>query len=535
MLQKMRWLIVVLLLGVGVSYAQDDGVPTYTEGLIGQVSRLNPLLASLNPVDEAITALMFEGLTTINAYGEPMPLLAESWTVSRDGYEYVFKLREDVLWHDGEGFDVDDVIFTISLMQDANFPADEALHLFWRTVEVQPINNYLIRFRLAQPLASFPDVLRIGILPEHALRGTTGATLASHPFNLSPVGTGAYQLGAIGVEDGRIREVVLRVSPNFRIRPEVATQYAIERVIFRLFDDLDNLTAALSVGEIDGYAARNVGERPTLQQTPGLTIYQTFAPSVGVLIFNWSDDAPAFFRDVRVRGALAEGLDRSSLVERNLFDKAVRADSVFSPLNWAYNYGESLGMTWVYNPDRARSNMDTVLDRLTEDDAQTIEFSVLTLGDASLVAMVNEIAAQWQPLGVNATVEAVDLQTYTARLRSGDFDAALVEFSNAGSADPDVYAFWHQGQYPDGRNYGGVNSTSLSQALELARRDPNGINRLAHYTNFQRLFIEQAIAIPLYYPLYTYAMSPRVSGVQLGLLSDAADRFLTIDEWQVAE
>ncbi|HRF94334.1 MAG TPA: hypothetical protein PLZ51_04030, partial [Aggregatilineales bacterium] len=73
---------------------------------------------------------------------------------------------------------------------------------------------------LAQPLATFPEAMRIGILPEHALRGTNASQLATHPFNLAPIGTGAYQLEAIRVEAGVIRTVDLRVSPNYRLRPE---------------------------------------------------------------------------------------------------------------------------------------------------------------------------------------------------------------------------------------------------------------------------------------------------------------------------
>src|SRR5688572_24648925 len=62
-----------------------DGVPTYTEALVGTVHRLNPLLAPLNPVDQDITSLIFEGLTRTNQYGEPEPALAKSWVISSDG------------------------------------------------------------------------------------------------------------------------------------------------------------------------------------------------------------------------------------------------------------------------------------------------------------------------------------------------------------------------------------------------------------------------------------------------------------------
>jgi peptide/nickel transport system substrate-binding protein len=116
-------------------------------------------------------------------------------------------------------------------------------------------------------------------------------------------------------------------------------------------------------------------------------------------------------------------------------------------------------------------------------------------------------------------------------LESGDFDAALVELSLGDSADPDVYDFWHQGQYPDGKNYGGVSDRLISELLERARQDVSGINRAEFYRQFQQEFVERAIAIPMYYPLYTYATSARVDGVQLGFIGTPSDRFRNIGDW----
>ncbi|MBN8636880.1 MAG: hypothetical protein J0M07_16255, partial [Anaerolineae bacterium] len=56
-----------------VTLTTDGG--TYREALIGTVQRLNPLFATLNPVDRDITALIFEGLTKTDAFGEPIPAL----------------------------------------------------------------------------------------------------------------------------------------------------------------------------------------------------------------------------------------------------------------------------------------------------------------------------------------------------------------------------------------------------------------------------------------------------------------------------
>ena len=156
----------------------------------------------------------------------------------------------------------------------------------------------------------------------------------------------------------------------------------------------------------------------------------------------------------------------------------------------------------------------------------------MTIADPTLVNLAQEIATQWSQIGLEVQVDAVDIATYHARLESGEFDTALIEFTT-GNADPDIYTFWHQGQYPDGQNYGGANDRTISELLERGRQDINGTNRIVFYQAFQREFIERAIAIPIYYPLFTYLVRSNVDGVQLGFVGSPQDRFQTLANWQV--
>jgi peptide/nickel transport system substrate-binding protein len=515
-------------------------IPTYREALVGRVQRLNPLFANLNPVDRDITALIFEGLTRTNQYGEPEPALAKSWVISSDGLEYAIQLRDDVLWQDGIRFTAADVIYTTSLLQSSDFPGDPGLGAFWRTVEIQQLGDFLIRFRLTQPLGSFLDELRIGILPEHALRGTTAAQLVSHPFNLSPIGTGPYQLEALrSAAGGGIGVVDLRVAPVYRNRPEGQAGYAIERLSFRLYGTFDDALNALRIGDVDALAGTTRSERDALLGLGTVSVHTALEPTLGALIFNWAKDSTKFFREQRVRIALQTGLDRSSLIERLLPNQAVRADSPLFPGSWAFE-GD---LTWPL-PDAtsARQMLENITirsDAAPEATEQApasggrFDFAIMTPDDSNLVKLTQEVAAQWSQLGITVTVDAVDPATYQSRLDTSDFDAALVELSLGDSADPDVYQFWDQGQYPDGKNYGGVDDRRIAEELERARRDPSGINRIILYDQFQRDFIERAVAIPLYYPLYTYATAPQVNGVQLGFIGSPASRFYSIKDWMI--
>ncbi len=533
---------------------------TFREGLVGRVQRLNPLYASLNSVDQDITSLIFEGLVKTNNFGEPTPGLAERWIISSDGLEYTVFLRQDVLWQDGIPFTANDVVYTMSILRSPEFAGADSLGAFWRTVETQRLGDHLIRFRLTQPLGSFLEQLTIGILPEHALNGTSAAQLTSHPFNLTPIGTGPYQIESIFTHtDGAIHAVNLRVAPTYRQRPEgQAEAFAIDRVTFVLVSTFDEALSLLTSGQIDGLASANRANRSdlfTAANDDDLILNNQLDATLGVLIFNWEHEE---FREQRMRIALQSALDREAIVNFRMANTAVFANSPLLPNSWAY----LPNLAWEpYDLNEARQLLTQAfarIERVSNDEAEQAEqseeaesteevtpevqapsglfaFEILTLDDPQSVSLAQEIASQWSQLNLTVTVDAVDLETYHQRLTAHEFDTAIVEYSLGESADPDVYAFWHEGQYPNGLNYGGATDRRISELLERARRDPFGVNRSIDYRTFQAVFAERAIAIPLYYPIFTYATSPDVANLQLGFIGARSDRFRTIGAWYMLQ
>ncbi len=537
------------------------------EGVVGEIRKLNPLLATYNTVDRDITALIFEGLMTTNHYGEVVPDLAESWTITPNGLDYLIVLRDDVLWQDGIPFTAEDVVFTMRLMSDPDFPGATALHEFWRTVEVDALDTRTIRFRLTQPLGAFLDHLRIGILPAHVLEGVPVAKLAEHPFNLSPIGTGPYQLEALTASDGQIDGAQLRVAPVYRQRPEGQDGYTLDRVIFRTYPTPGAALEAFRQGEVNSVGTIPPDLQDDARRIPGLSLYTTVRAQVGVLIYNWDREAVRFVRNPRARLALAHAIDREALVEAHLAGTAIPADSPLVPTSWAYVPDSP----WPeYDPARAQTLLDsanlvidapvseatavppedeqdtpppeddtaesdtpeaTATPTATPEPAPALALRILTRDDPALVALLEDIAAAWEQLDFTVDIEAVDARTLQARLEAGEFDTALLEYSFEPNADPDPYVFWHQGQSVDGQNFGAMDDRRVSEALEKARLDPYGVNRIVHYREFQRLFAERAPALVLYYPLYIYGTDSRLEGVQLGFLSSPSDRFRTIQEW----
>ncbi len=511
-----------------VPQTQPTDRAIYREGLLGSVQRLNPLFAQLNPVDRDITSLIFRGLFATDNYGAPVLDLAENLTISGDKLEYVLELRQDANWQDGVVFSADDVVYTMSLLSDPDYAAYSPSAKFWRTVETQKLGDHLLRFRLAQPLASFTRLLTIGILPEHALRGTTVSDLANHPFNLSPIGAGSYQLGELRLDpSGKIGAILLHLAPEY----DTQNGYQLRELLFNLYATAHEAIQAYRRGEVDVLA--NLGSRDELLSLPQARLHTSIDSTLQILIFNWQQPALA---DRRLRRALALSLNQVELVAARLANQATSADSPLIPGMSVYQPKEFWS---AHDPALALSLLETVAGAQSDAEASgetegaaTDVLTLLVENTDPLTALALDIAAQWQGLGLAVDVVPVMPDELLERLRAGDFAAAIV--AQRIGAEPDVYRFWHPAQANAGQNYGSVAQHEIAELLDAARRASNGIARHQMYQQFQDIFAEKTIAIPLYYPLYSMIVRDSIEGVRLGFLGSAADRFRGISSWRFA-
>ena len=88
---------------------------TYTEGLVGKVGCINPVLADLNEVDRDVSRLIFSGLVKYDPVTKDFKPDLADFTLSDDKLLYTFTVKDGVKWHDGEAFTAQDVYFTYIL------------------------------------------------------------------------------------------------------------------------------------------------------------------------------------------------------------------------------------------------------------------------------------------------------------------------------------------------------------------------------------------------------------------------------------
>ncbi|MEK7161701.1 MAG: ABC transporter substrate-binding protein, partial [Patescibacteria group bacterium] len=91
---------------------------TYSEGLLGQPTYLNPLLAH-QETELALTKLIFSGLYKYGANGQLVPDLADDMPqISADQKQYTINLKREAKWHNDKPVTADDITFTFQLLKD---------------------------------------------------------------------------------------------------------------------------------------------------------------------------------------------------------------------------------------------------------------------------------------------------------------------------------------------------------------------------------------------------------------------------------
>jgi peptide/nickel transport system substrate-binding protein len=503
----------------------------YAEALIGSMGRLNPMLDWNNPADRDVNRLIFSGLIRFDARGLPQPDLAESWGTSADGTLYNFSLRPGAAWHDGTPVTSGDVIFTIDTIRSTGSLFPEEFKQLWSEIEIRELNSQTLQMRLPEPYAPFLDFLTFGLLPKHILQSVPAEQLASSDFNLNPVGTGPYRFDHLLVDGGQITGVVLVANRNFYLPSAF-----IEQIVFRYYPDSSSALAAYEQGEVLGVSQITSELIPKALADPALSIYTSRLPQMSIVFLNLNNPAVAFLQNRTVRQALMLGLNRKAIVSRILQGQAIIADGPILPGSWAYY--EALERI-DYDPDAAVSLLKregylipAEGGEVRAKEGEVLRLTLLHPDDPLHTEIALSVQEDWSAIGVQVELQALGYDQLAGEyLASRNYMAALVDLNLERSPDPDPYLFWHQAEATGGQNYSQWDNRTASEYLEAARTQTDFTDRTRLYRNFQVIFSKELPSLPLYYPVYSYAVDAQVRGVQVAPLYEPSDRMAFVRDW----
>ncbi|MBV6451698.1 MAG: Oligopeptide-binding protein AppA [Anaerolineales bacterium] len=547
-MKQLRWQILVVLVtlvivaallftqqspqGVGgpiLSQPEQGGV--YTEALVGSLGRLNPLLDWNNSADRDVDRLLFSGLVKFDERGLPRADLAEAWGVATDGTIYNFSLRPNAVWHDGTPVTADDVIFTIERMQSAGSLIPQDVKDLWAKITVEKLNDKNLKFTLPEPFVPFMDYLTFGILPKHLLESVPADQMPDADFNIQPVGTGPYKFDHLIVEGGKITGVVLTINENYYNNPPF-----IEQVVFRYYSTSKEALDAYKQGDVLAISRVAPDELSAALEEPNLSMYSSPLPQMSFVFFNLKNTDVEFFQNAKIRRALMLGLNRTSIINAYLSGQAILANGPILPNSWAYYDGTE---HFEYNPEEA---VKLLKDEgyaipagggdVRAKDGAPLAFAMVHPDDTLHTQIAQALQTQWAKIGVRVDLQAVPYdQLVLNTLTSRSYQAALVDINLSRTPDPDPYPFWHQAEATAGQNYSQWDNRAASEYLEQARVTADYSLRARLYRNFEVIFAKELPALPLYIPVYSYAVDAQVQGVQVAPLYDPSDRFATFTQW----
>ncbi|KKU92804.1 MAG: hypothetical protein A3J30_00920 [Candidatus Wildermuthbacteria bacterium RIFCSPLOWO2_02_FULL_47_9c] len=280
------------------------------EGMVGSPRFLNPVYADTNDVDRDIIQLIYSGILRTTASGELVPdLAAADPEISEGGKTVTITLKENVKWHDGEPFSADDVVFTITTIQNPAFKSP--IRANWLGVDVEKVSDSMVRFHLLDPYAPFLERLTLKILPAHLWKTVTPENFALTPLNLQAIGTGPYRIEKIDqARSGFVREIQLKAFSNYHLEDPL-----IDSLSFQFFETEEELIGEATRGTVQTFSLSQI-DNVQRMKNPAFSPYSFSMPRYFALFFNLTPPAnQGELKEKGVRQALSLAIDKEELVQ----------------------------------------------------------------------------------------------------------------------------------------------------------------------------------------------------------------------------
>lgn len=470
---------------------------------------LDPAIASL-PDEFFIIRALSEGLVIPAPDGEAvLPASAARWDVSPDHLSYIFHLRFDERWSNGEPVTADDFLESYRRALSPGTAAPKAALFFpvknareflsgslddFGSVGLKAPNPHTLVVILARPILPSEFLLYAASGPWIPVNPRTVSRLGrrwTRPGNF--VGNGAYILTE-WLPNQRIT-----VAPNPLYRG--AAQIRLAAIQFVRFDDEDGEERAYRAGQVDVTMKVPTERIETYARERPAELHRAPLAETRYLSFNTSRPA---LKDPRIRRALSLALDRRRIVNNVLRGGQEPAGQLIPAAISAGAPGNSPFQMPEHNPAEARRLLAAA------GYPEGRNFPRLELAGWSSTPVLEAIQAMWKKeLGIDAAIVIREARAHVAALRLGEYDVGFITLipdvanpisilEDFTTGSPNNYPQWSDAVF-DGL---------VSQAA--AASDPAEIKRLLRAAE-SRLLIEAPLA-PVYFNSKNWVMGTYVHG-----------------------
>ena len=406
-----------------------------------------------------------------------VPALAESWQLEDDAY--VFNLRKNVSWHDGDPFTAKDVVFTIKYIKEHPYQ--------WVNSEpvkgAEALDDYTVKLYLNKSYAPFMDMVAgtLPILPEHIYRDVSNPEEFQDDIALT--GTGPYKLLDYDKAQGTY---FYEAFDDYYLGAPKVKQLKFVKVSSEMS------ASALENGDVD--AANVPPEMADSLKHKGFTVLKGSHDGITKIMVNHKNEP---FSDARLRQALYYAIDRQALVDTALRGYGIIASSGLFALD----------SEW-YNPDVEEYKYDpTKTEELMlalgySKDGQYFSKDEEALEMEMLVTATNEragemIKQQLEQAGFKVTLRSVDSKTLDSLVGEWNFDLALNSHGGMGG-DPEILnRIIGEGYTFNSARY--IENRKLNDLLDQEVSEMDPVKRKELVNEVQKVYAQDLPALPLYY------------------------------------
>jgi peptide/nickel transport system substrate-binding protein len=477
-------------------------------GFVGQPIRINPLLHSQEPLDEALSKLIYRSLIIFDETSKPTGDLADRWEISEDQKAYTVFLKPDQYWHDHQKITADDVLYTFQLTQSAEYNGPEKSR--FQGVTLEKIDDLTVKLILTEPFSPFLENLTLSILPQHIWKSLSTSEIQSSNYNLEPVGSGKL----------RIEKVTTQVSPqpfiteiSLNDNPYDNFTYKHGKLLFRFFQNEEELRTAYALGEITGFFTDQEEVKANYEKNwPNTT--NRVLPICGetvTIFYNLTRDQSFATNNTNLKTAIYYLLNQGSVNLKPF-------DSPISSTNWAYSRSEEA----AYDANKIKETLDQ--------NHTTDPLALLAVDTAYPEQQIaQDLTSILQRNNVNINLELVSIDKLKNEvLPERKFD--LLAIHQKYGSDPDQYHFWHSTQTDlksGTMNIAGYTNRVADKALEDGRKTNSEEERKAAYSTLQkRLFTDQPALFLPYPPIFQITRKNLQPSNQIGCLWHSSDYLL---------
>ncbi|HNX75006.1 MAG TPA: ABC transporter substrate-binding protein [Candidatus Rifleibacterium sp.] len=479
---------------------------TFSSYLSSEPANLDP--ARGVDVNEAtVQAKVFDGLVR---YDENMRLvgnLAESWSVTADGREYVFKLKTGTVFHNGQKLTAADVIFSLDrlLDPDVGSPRSWVLEKVEGAAErmkgqtqvvsgITAVDEYSVSIKLLAPFAPFMSLLTMPAC--YILPCESRTAIKEHSFFERPAGTGPFKITE-RVRDSYIKLVVNEAYHD--VKPRLA------RIEMRIIPENMKAEMEFESGNLD-LLQLYPANYERFKSDPDFSAGIHDVPALNVFYVGFNNQV-APFTDIRVRKALNMLVDREKIIAAVYQGRAVPANGSIPPGISGYSKTPT-GLT--YNPEEARR----LLKEAGYSKAKPLVFDLFQRSSQSAFEITRLLQGELKKHGVQVNLKPMEWSALKDAISKGEAPAFYMSwFGDYPDGENFLYPLFHSKNWGSGGNRARFKNDEVDSMLDESVKIQDSERRSEAYDRINRKVAEQAPWIYLWHCSESYLTGANVSHI----------------------